>query len=397
MIYSVSQVNAYLKGLISDDILLSSLEIKGELSNVRYNPSGHIYFTVKDGKSAISGVMFASNAVSMTFRLTDGAAVVVNGEIGVYERAGTYQIYAKKIRREGSGELYEKYLKLKAELEEMGMFAEEYKQAVPPYISRLGIVTAPSGAAVHDIINISRRRDPYIEIILFPAKVQGEGAAESVAAGIRALDRYGVDTIIVGRGGGSIEDLWAFNEEIVARAIFECTTPVISAVGHETDTTIADYAADLRAPTPSAAAELAVFDYNEFIEKCEYYRETMRQYMTSGITFARQKAENAGLRLKRLSPENVLHDRQMRLDRIISDLNDGIGRNTDRKRIRLAVTSERLKGLSPLDKMNQGYSFVEDAESRPVSDAGSLHTGDTLKIIMKNGRVYADVRKIEKN
>ena len=396
LVLSVSQVNSYISGLIRDDVMLSSLEVRGELSNVKYNPSGHIYFTIKDGKAALSGVMFAGDTSSLTFRMSEGMQVIVSGSIGVYERSGTYQIYARKVRREGSGELYERFLKLKEELSEMGMFDEIYKQPIPRYISRLGVVTASTGAAVRDIINISKRRDPYIQIILYPAKVQGEGAAESVAKGIRALDAYGVDTIIIGRGGGSIEDLWAFNEEIVARAVFECHTPVISAVGHETDTTISDFAADLRAPTPSAAAELAVFDYSIFLSRCRDYDSSMHHYMNARIDGARQRAENVKLRLHAAGPFEIVRERRMRLDRLDDSVRKAMQDRIDGCRMKVALYAERLKGVSPLEKLSQGYSFVEDSAGKPVSDAAKVKPGDMLKISMKNGKVYADVRKVEK-
>lgn len=395
-IYTVTQVNAYLRGLIEDDVMLSSLEVRGELSNVRYNSSGHIYFTIKDGRAAVSCVMFASDASTLRFRLTEGTQVIVSGSLGVYERAGTCQIYVRRVRLEGSGELYERYLKLKAELEEMGMFSDEYKQPVPAYINTLGVVTAATGAAVQDIINVSRRRDPYIKIVLCPAKVQGEGAAESIAAGIRALDSYGVDTIIVGRGGGTIEDLWAFNEETVARAIFECRTPLISAVGHETDTTIADFAADLRAPTPSAAAELAVFDYEKFVSDCSEYEGSLKHMMAARIDRSRQKLDNISIRLHSASPEAKIRERRMRLDRLESDMGSRMKSHISDDRNRLAVYIERLKGLSPLDKLQSGYSFVEDEQDRPVCDVDRLSVGQTVKINMKNGRVFANVSKIER-
>ena len=259
-VYTVGQVNSYIKNIFDQDYMLRRIYVSGEVSNCKYHPSGHIYFSLKDAEGTISCVMFAGSRRGLAFPMRDGDNVIVGGSISVYERDGKYQIYAKEITKEGSGLLYEKYLALKAELEEMGMFAPEYKKRIPTYIRRLGIVTAPTGAAVQDIRNISARRNPYVQLILYPALVQGEGAVSSIVNGIRALDALGVDVIIVGRGGGSIEDLWAFNEEEVARAIFECETPVISAVGHQTDTTIADFVADLRAPTPSAAAELAVID-----------------------------------------------------------------------------------------------------------------------------------------
>ena len=270
-VYTVAQVNNYIKNMFTQDYMLKSIFVKGEVSNCKYHSSGHIYFTLKDAKGLITCVMFAGNRSGLSFKMEEGQMVVVGGTIDVYERDGKYQLYAKQITLDGAGALYEKYEKLKRELEEMGMFAAEYKQPIPRYIKTLGVVTAPTGAAVRDIINIATRRNPYVQIILYPAIVQGEHAVESIINGIHALEQLGVDTMIVGRGGGSIEDLWAFNEEAVAQAVFECSIPIISAVGHETDTTIIDYVSDLRAPTPSAAAELAVYDYEQYLEKVEKY------------------------------------------------------------------------------------------------------------------------------
>ena len=275
-IYTVSQVNTYIKNMFVQDYALSRISVKGEVSNCKYHSSGHIYFTLKDGKGTLSAVMFASQRVGLSFRLEEGQQVIVTGSVDVYERDGKYQLYAKEIKREGKGDLFLRFQQLKEELEEMGMFSPEYKQPIPRYAKVIGVVTAPTGAAIRDIMNISARRNPYVQLVLYPALVQGEQAKYSIAEGIRTLDAVGVDVMIVGRGGGSIEDLWAFNEEMVARAIFDCSTPVISAVGHETDVTIADYVADLRAPTPSAAAELAVFDYLQFQREIEGYVSALR-------------------------------------------------------------------------------------------------------------------------
>ena len=263
-IYSVGQVNTYIKNMFAQDFMLHHISVKGEVSNCKYHSSGHIYFTLKDSTGTIQAVMFAGNRRGLRFQMKEGDNVVVTGSIEVYERDGKYQLYAREIALEGAGDLYQKYEALKRELEEMGMFAPEYKQSIPKYAKTVGIVTAPTGAAIQDIRNIAGRRNPYVQLILYPALVQGEGAVASIVQGIQAMESLQPDVLIVGRGGGSIEDLWAFNEEAVARAIFECSIPVISAVGHETDTTIADFVADLRAPTPSAAAELAVFDIQSF-------------------------------------------------------------------------------------------------------------------------------------
>ena len=262
-VYTVAQVNSYIKNMFSQDFMLQNIYVKGEVSNCKYHSSGHIYFTIKDARGTIACVMFAGNRSGLKFRMEEGQQVVVGGSVEVYERDGKYQLYAREIILDGAGYLYEKFERLKKELAQRGLFAPEYKQPVPKYIRTLGVVTAPTGAAVQDIINITRRRNPYVQIILYPAIVQGEQAAASIIRGIRALEHIGVDVMIVGRGGGSIEDLWAFNEEAVAQAVFDCTVPIISAVGHETDTTIIDFVSDLRAPTPSAAAELAVYDIRQ--------------------------------------------------------------------------------------------------------------------------------------
>ncbi|MBQ8956603.1 MAG: exodeoxyribonuclease VII large subunit [Lachnospiraceae bacterium] len=418
-VYSVSEITSYLKGLFSRDPLLKSLSVSGELSNVKYHSSGHIYFTIKDEGASLSGVMFQSDARSLQFRLADGLKVEITGFIGVYDKAGSYQIYARQIKREGRGELYAKYLKLKDELEERGMFADEYKQAIPEYIKRLGVVTAATGAAVRDIINITRRRNPYVEIVLYPAKVQGEGAAESVAKGIDVLDKAGVDVIIAGRGGGSIEDLWAFNEITVAEAIFHSRTPVISAVGHETDTTIADFVADLRAPTPSAAAELAVFEYEGFIESLDSYRAGLRDSIGNHIVRDRLKLKEAESFLKKNRPDAVIAEKKMRLadiggnlrelmrGRLDSDtrrsvdikrkMMDAMHEKLSDRRHDVAIYAERLKRVSPLEKLTTGYSYVADANGKNIRDVERLSEGDRISIYMLNGKVGADVREIEKN
>ena len=365
-VYSVGQVNRYVKNMFIQDYVLRKVYVKGEVSNCKYHTSGHIYFSLKDETGVLSCVMFAGQRRGLAFRMKDGDRVVVGGAVDVYERDGRYQMYAKEITLEGAGALYERFLALKAELEEMGMFAPEYKQPIPRFIRRLGVVTAPTGAAVQDIRNISLRRNPYLQIILYPALVQGDGAADSIVKGIRMLDEAGVDTIIVGRGGGSIEDLWAFNEEKVARAIFECRTPIISAVGHEVDFTIADFVADLRAPTPSAAAELAVDDMAQVMYTLSSYQERFQRDMREKIEFQRVRLGQYQMRLKYLSPESRLRDRRQAL----VDFEDTLRRAMDNKlqqyRHRLGIYLERYQGLSPLAKLNQGYSFVADTDGRGI-------------------------------
>ena len=331
-VYSVGQVNTYIKNMFGQDYLLSRLYVKGEVSNCKYHTSGHIYFSLKDETGAIACVMFAAQRSGMKFRLAEGQRVIVFGSVRVYERDGKYQLYANEIVLDGVGLLYERFQALKNELEEMGMFAPEYKKPIPTYCKKVGVVTAPTGAAIRDIMNISKRRNPYVQLILYPALVQGENAASSIVKGIQALDGMGLDVIIVGRGGGSMEDLWAFNEEEVARAIFNCQTPIISAVGHETDTTIADYAADLRAPTPSAAAELAVFNLREVLEKQESYRMRMNQALYNKVRFMRKELETYELRVKALSPAQQLLEKRTLAADLANQLELGMKNNLREKR-----------------------------------------------------------------
>ena len=390
-IYSVGQVNRYVRNMFTQDYILKKIYVKGEVSNCKYHPSGHIYFSLKDETGLLSCVMFAGQRRGLAFRMKDGDRVVVGGAVDVYERDGRYQMYAREITLEGAGALYERFLALKAELEEMGMFAPEYKQPIPRFIQKLGVVTAPSGAAVQDIRNISLRRNPYLQIILYPALVQGDGAADSIVQGIRMLDGAGVDTIIVGRGGGSIEDLWAFNEEKVARAIFECRTPIISAVGHETDFTIADFAADLRAPTPSAAAELAVDDFAQVMHILDNYRERFRRDMRERIEYQKVRLEQYKLRLKYLSPESRLRDNRQILADYDDALRSAMKNKLQQYRHRLGICLERYQGMSPLAKLNQGYSFVADQDGRGITSVEQVKPGDRVEISVTDGVIRAEV------
>ena len=416
-VYTVSQVTAYIRNMFTQDFALNRISIRGEVSNCKYHTSGHIYFTLKDGGAQIAAVMFAGQRKGLDFELREGQEVTVSGTVDVYERDGRYQLYAKEITREGKGDLFRQFEKLRNELEEMGMFDSCYKQPIPKYARKVGIVTAGTGAAIRDIMNISARRNPYVQLILYPALVQGEQAKYSIAKGIETLDRMGLDVLIVGRGGGSIEDLWAFNEEMVARAIFNCTTPVISAVGHETDVTIADYVADLRAPTPSAAAELAVFDYGQFVEQVNLYRQVLERSMERRLEKLHFRLDQCGMRLKLLSPEKQLNDRRQRLADMESRLermmeeNLGLSRRKleDRRRRlearmalgltegkhRLALLSGRLDGLSPLKKLGGGFGFVTDARGRAVTSITQAEPGDIIRVSVKDGRVDARVVETE--
>lgn len=388
-IYSVGQVNNYIKNMFTQDFLLNRIFVKGEVSNCKYHTSGHIYFSLKDSSGTIACVMFAGARKGIAFRMKDGDRVVVSGSVNVYERDGKYQLYAKEIRLEGAGLLYERFFALKKELEEMGMFAPEYKQPIPAHIRTLGVVTAPTGAAIQDIRNVAGRRNPFVQIILYPALVQGEGAKESIVQGIQRLDDYGVDVIIVGRGGGSIEDLWAFNEEVVARAIFHCRTPVISAVGHETDTTIADFVADLRAPTPSAAAELAVSDVRTLLGTFQEYRKKLERIMDNRLLLLEQQMKFYKNKLLYLSPENQIREKRTYLLELEARMDAGMQNQIYRARQELNLYIERMRGLSPLDKLNQGFSYVENEEQKAVTSISQVKTGDRLYIQVSDGTVEA--------
>ena len=391
-VYTVKQVNAYIKNMFTQDFMLNRLYVKGEVSNCKYHPSGHIYFSLKDESGTIACVMFAGSRSGLSFRMQEGQQVVVLGSVSVYERDGRYQMYAREIILDGAGELYLKFEALKKELEEMGMFAQEYKRPIPQFVKKVGIVTASSGAAVRDIINIAARRNPYVQLILCPAKVQGEGAAESIVQGIRMLEEQDVDVMIVGRGGGSIEDLWAFNEEIVARVIFESRVPVISAVGHETDTTIADYVADLRAPTPSAAAELAVYEYQAAENLMKEYQMRLSSAVLKKAEQNRQYLKQAALKLRLFHPrQKLLENRQYASD-LELQLRSRMEEILQQKRHQFALYVEKMKGLSPLEKLNQGYAYVEDKKGRPVRQIAEVKEGDAIRIYVSDGMIEAQVK-----
>ena len=395
-VYTVRQVNAYIRNMFTQDFMLNRIYVKGEVSNCKYHTSGHIYFSLKDESGTIACVMFAGQRGGLSFHMREGQQIIVLGSVNVYERTGSYQLYAQEIRLDGEGTLYEKYQMLKQELEEMGMFAPEYKKAIPRYAKRIGVVTAPTGAAVRDIMNISARRNPYVQLLLYPAQVQGEGAKESIVRGIRMLETKNVDVIIVGRGGGSIEDLWAFNDECVARAIFDCQVPVISAVGHETDVTIADYVADLRAPTPSAAAELAVWDYRQLQGYLDECRLRMNRSMTGTIRINRLRLKELDVRLSYLHPRHKLQDQQQRLIELEEELRTLMRDRVKEARHRLAIQIEKLNGLSPVRKLNQGFAYVEEADGGVVKSIRQVEKGDELTVYVTDGLIRTSVKAVQK-
>ncbi|MCI7321741.1 MAG: exodeoxyribonuclease VII large subunit [Lachnospiraceae bacterium] len=394
-IYSVGQVNQYIKNMFLQDFMLRNLCIKGEVSNCKYHSSGHIYFTLKDAQGTMRAVMFAGyRSKGLSFPMKEGDRVIVTGSVEVYERDGVYQIYARQIELDGEGNLYLKFEALKRELEEMGMFADEYKQPIPKYARRVGVVTAPTGAAVQDIRNVSARRNPYVQLILYPALVQGEGAAASVVNGIRALTALSVDVIIVGRGGGSIEDLWAFNEEIVARAIFECPIPVISAVGHQTDWTIADYVADLRAPTPSAAAEQAVFDYEQARQDILSLKQRLTKELERRLMAAKARLQHQSTRLRYLSPRSRLNENRRRAAQLEERLTACMENILKEKRHRLVLLSNSLEGYSPMRKLSGGYAYVEQADGRALRSIREVAQKDTILVHLTDGTIRCEAEEI---
>lgn len=416
-VYTVSQITGYLKNLFARDYALSNITVTGEVSNCKYHSSGHIYFTLKDEHAAISCVMFAGRREGLSFRLSDGQQLEARGQIAVYEKSGSYQLYVKSASIAGRGLLYERYEALRQELQEMGMFDPAYKKPIPRYAKRIGIVTAPTGAVIQDICNIAGRRNPYTELLLYPAKVQGAGAKESIVRGIRALDRLGLDVMIVGRGGGSIEDLWAFNEECVARAVFDAQTPVISAVGHETDYTITDFVADRRAATPSEAAELATCPYDAFMQELDSLREALFR----GV-FGKIRENNSRLRAQReklllASPQSVLRDQKRRLSERkqrlsalcgqkcaacrerIQTQRDCLSRQTEdtlsERKHRLALLSGQLHGLSPLARLAAGYGYLADQSGRPLRSVRTLARNDCFTAYLSDGKLEASVLRTE--
>ncbi|NLP34219.1 MAG: exodeoxyribonuclease VII large subunit [Clostridiales bacterium] len=392
--YSVTQINQYIKNLFIRDRVLNRIYIKGEVSNCKYHTSGHIYFTLKDAQGQLACVMFAGQRRGLTFRLEEGQSVIVLGNISVYERDGKYQLYANEIMLDGLGKLYERYEKLKKDLEEEGLFDQSRKKEIPKFPKRIGVVTAATGAAIQDIINISKRRNPYVQLILYPAQVQGIGSAQSVARGIKVLDELGVDTIIVGRGGGSIEDLWAFNEEIVARAIYYCKTPIISAVGHETDVTIADFVADLRAPTPSAAAELAVNDYINFLSTVHEYHRMLRKAMMQKVTYNRTRIDEFKLRMYYVSPMYQIKQKRQYLIETEQKLQQRMNLKLKEKRHKLELYITKMEALSPLSKLSKGYALVTGEENLPIQSIKKVKEKDLITISLLDGDIKARVEEL---
>lgn len=394
-VYTVSQVNSYIKSIIAREYVLGSIIIRGEISNCKYHSSGHIYFTLKDAGSRIACVMFAGSRRSLTFTLADGMSVLASGSIGVYERDGKYQLYVSSIVKDGVGILYDRLEKLKEKLSKEGLFNDIHKKPVPFYSDVVGIVTASTGAAVRDIVNIAKRRNPYVKLILYPVHVQGDEAAEEIAHAIAELDKLSPDVIIVGRGGGSFEDLFAFNEEVVVRAVYECKTPIISAVGHEVDTALSDYAADLRAPTPSAAAELAVCEIDSVFDKIEDYKRTLVRLMEKKLEFSRSKLEFYETHMKYHRPDEMLRQKRQFVSDMWDRLDGIISLILERRKTKLMALSDKLNVLSPLNRLSGGYAYVTDENGAPLKSISKVKSGDDVIINISDGKIITTVNEVK--
>ena len=394
-IYSVGQINNYIKNIITQDYVLRNLTIKGEVSNCKYHSLGHIYFSLKDEMGTIPAVMFKGNvSKGLDFKMQDGQKVLVTGSIGVYERDGKIQLYASIIKLDGIGDLHAEFERLKYMLNDEGLFDPDLKKPIPKFPKKVGIVTARTGAAIQDIINIARRRNPYVELYLYPAKVQGEGAADTIVKGIKRLDVMGVDTIIIGRGGGSIEDLWAFNEEKVVRAIYEAQTPIISGTGHEIDITLADYAADLRAPTPSAACELAIPDIMTTVNQVRSYKNSLDNHMKSKLSVNKLMLDKYETRLMGLNPKTMLENQSQYLAELYDKLKNSMNNRYNNYRHKYELLSIRINGLSPTAKLVGGFGYVEK-DGVPVCDIMDIKEDDELNITISNGRISTVVKSVE--
>lgn len=392
-VFTVSALNSYIKDIFEADRTLKAVTVKGEISNFTHHSTGHLYFTLKDTEGQIRAVMFRSAASRLSFLPESGMKVIVHGSVSVYARDGSYQIYVNSMQPDGIGALYLAYEQLKHRLSEEGLFDAVYKRAIPKYPKRIGVITSPSGAAVRDIINVTGRRFPFAEIIVYPSLVQGEGAEAELVAAVDYFDRTkSCDVIIIGRGGGSIEDLWAFNSEKLARRIFSATVPVISAVGHETDFTICDFVSDLRAPTPSAAAEIAVPDIRELFMRLDTSLE--RLSLAANACFSKKTEALSSITNKDifLYPERIFLEMENSLSEKVLLLKGGVQSCLSEKANLLAIASEKLNVLSPLSVLSRGFSLVEK-DGKTVKQAGDVRVGDSVSVRLYNGSFTARVEK----
>lgn len=392
---SVGEVNNYVKKLVENDFILKNLNVKGEISNLKFHSSGHIYFSLKDENSKVNCIMFKNNAVNLDFRLEEGMRVEIKARLGVYHKEGTYQLYCENIKKAGIGELFEEFHKLKKELSEEGIFDEKYKRALPKFPKRVGIITARTGAAVRDIINVIQRRNKALDIILYPAKVQGENAADSIIEGIRYFNNEkSVDVIILGRGGGSIEELWAFNNRDLAYEIFNSRIPTVSAVGHEVDFTISDFVSDMRAPTPSAAGELVSPSLKEMINDLVNKKEFLHRAIDRKFLNAKKDVDLLHKGLKGNNPKHIIEKRIKEVNSLEEKLNFLGKRKIDKAKDELIALNSILQTLNPLNTLGRGYSVIMDKEDKVINEVSELKKNDMVKVIMKDGSVNIDIKII---
>ena len=392
---SVGEVNNYVKKLVENDFILKNLNVKGEISNLKFHSSGHIYFSLKDENSKVNCIMFKNNAVNLDFRLEEGMKVEIKARLGVYHKEGTYQLYCENIKKAGIGELFEEFHKLKKELSEEGIFDEKYKRALPKFPKRIGIITARTGAAVRDIINVIQRRNKSLDIILYPAKVQGENAADSIIEGIRYFNNEkSVDVIILGRGGGSIEELWTFNNRDLAYEIFNSRIPTVSAVGHEVDFTISDFVSDMRAPTPSAAGELVSPSLQEMINDLLNKKEFLHRAIDIKFLNAKRDVDLLHQGLKGNNPNDIIEKRIKEVNSLEEKLNFLGKRKIDKAKDELIALNSILQTLNPLNTLGRGYSVIMDKEDKVINNVSELKKNDMVKVIMKDGSVNIDIKII---
>ena len=390
---TVTDLNKYIKGKIDNDEMLNSVLVKGEISNFKNHYTGHMYFTLKDENSLIKCVMFKTYTTHLSFMPKDGMKVIILGSVSVFERDGVYQIYAKAMKEDGLGSLYESYEKLKADLEKEGLFEESHKKKIPFMPKTIGVLTSNTGAVIRDIINVSTRRNPNVHIKLYPVPVQGTGAAEKIAEGIRFMNENNLaDVLIVGRGGGSLEDLWPFNEEIVARAIYNSQIPIISAVGHETDFTIADFVADLRAPTPSAAAELAVANVEDVRDTLELYKNRYKNALRKKLELMRLSYEKCMARRAFKNQEQKINEKYMLIDMKVKSIQNSIMLKLKETRTSFVKEVAKLDSLSPLKTLSRGYSIVTKSDGKIVNKVTDLNKNDEIKIRLSDGEKQAVVK-----
>lgn len=393
---SVKDLNGYIKTVMERDDFLSSVAVRGEISNCKLHSTGHIYFTLKDEESEISAVMFRSAASRLTFALRNGMKVTVYGSVSVYEKSGKYQIYANAITNDGVGALYAEYERLKAKLAAEGLFDESKKRALPRFPKKIGIITSPTGAAIRDMINVTGRRYRAAELLIYPSLVQGAGAPESLRCGVEYLNADATcDVIIIGRGGGSIEDLWAFNDEALVRAVAASEIPIISAVGHETDFTLCDFAADKRAPTPSAAAELAVPDTRTLLLQMSGYADSLDAAMTDKLRSIKKAIDTDLKMIERSSPEAKLLSNSEKILRLYENIVDKVESKLDKAKLSLAKGAAELAALNPLAVLSRGYGALTDADGALLRGVDGLEADQRIKIYMADGS--ADATVISKN